>query len=198
MRLVGSAILVVLASNLGGCHVTERAQQCRLLADLVEQSRPELEKSGVPENPTPKQLRKRAHLYGQLGTGLEGIKLDDREVSEQRDKVSIQLQILERQLNQAAVAVEEYARVAKEEAEELDETKRAKKAEQAQKKEPSEKDEEPPHRVVSGLIRKQAEKPPARTRALAKVRDYGRARSAAQGAGRGLSSSLDRLQKACH
>jgi hypothetical protein len=206
MRPLTLAVLVSLASTLGGCHVTERAQQCKQLEGLVKQARPGLAQSPIPDSPAPQQLRKRARLYGQLSANLKNVPIDDREVTKERDKVVVQLTTLENHLNRAADAVEEHATISKEEAEEK------KKAEAADKAKPVEavkttEDQHgenqldpaksPPHRV-QGLIRSQSTKPHFRTQALAKVREYGRSRSAAEGAGRGLSSALSRLKEACH
>lgn len=190
MRPVAWSILLCLFPTLGGCHVTDKAEQCRTLATLVKKSRPGLQESAIPESPTPAQLLKRARLYGQLGADLKGVELDDREVEKERDKVLAQLSVLEAQLKSAAVAVEEYQTVSKEEEEEK---RQAEVAAESADLSPA-----PEHRVVQGLIRSPSKKPPIRARALAKVRDYSRSKSSAESAGRGLSAALDRLQRACH
>lgn len=167
-RLLGIALFVPLLS---GCHVIERAQQCKKLARQVAKAAPEIQNTVITDDPSAQILRKKARLYGELGTRLEEIPTQVEVL--QKDHVALinSLKNLENHLNDAADAVEK-------------ETAYRKEQEQADLAATS-NSTDTPTRI------------PTLTRSTLHARRYGQAKRAAENAGRTMMSSAQRLTKSC-
>src|SRR5690606_41512324 len=110
-QLLGIVLFIPLLS---GCHVIERAQQCKKLAKLVAEAAPEIKNTVITDNPSAQILRKKARLYGQLGTRLEEVSTSIEVLQKDQAALIGSLKNLESHLNEAADAIEKETAYRKE------------------------------------------------------------------------------------
>jgi hypothetical protein len=196
-------LLATLAFGTAGCQVMRRAEECQELSQILKEAAPELEQKPILDNPTEKDLRTRARLYGQLGQTLQKVKLEGKPMRAEADQLIKELFVLETELNRAAQVVSEYATSLKEPQEEDAPSEvavpRAPEDAGPQKKTGAPSDQGDKFSVVPGIIPPKRI-PPSRARKqkeLGFVQGYNRARRAARMAGQNVTGSVARLQKLC-
>lgn len=194
--MLRSCLLIMGVWFLSGCHVVERAEQCRALAERVNASEKLLSSSKLGDDPLPEDLRARADHYGLLAVALEKIAISDHDVKTERQTAVAQLLSLKKELQIAAEAVEGHEEAEKKAEEAKKERELAQKALAPRN---SETGEDPkmakPHRAVQGLIGTPSSPPSVRYNQY--VRQYTQARRVAESSGQNLEGTLDRIERAC-
>lgn len=95
-----------LVLSLTSCHVVERAKQCAHLSKVMKDASAGLSADVIGESPASKTLRKKARLYGQLAARIEQVYVRSLEVKTQKSAMIAGLVEIEKQLNEAATAVD--------------------------------------------------------------------------------------------
>jgi len=187
-----------------GCHVLERADQCQTLATRINNARPALLGAKLPGDPSPEVLRKRASVYGRLGTELEGLTVTTKAVDDERRNVIGQLRALETHLNAAANAVQKEAEANKKRAGEPSAPNARIVPEAPTPSAPAPKDTAVPSSApkATGLVGSDSTIVPRPTivpppRYSLHVREYTQAKRVAETAGRTLVSAIERLEREC-
>lgn len=215
-------LLLGLALTLFGCQVVKRAEICGQLAEMLQERQAKLAPA-LPADPSPQALDHKAKLYRELARDMKKLSFDHKQLEKQRGEVVQQLKKLATELDRASVAVTVHREELAEEKRRKAEKKRAaevkRQQEQAKvtlksegaspertdsKAESGTSGSAAPGEVLPATERKaprprrdrNAQRKPAQPRRHGQ-RDYQRARSAAESAGRALKKAVDELSQTC-
>lgn len=185
MRL-RSLLLLLLSWVLLGCSVVDRAKRCQEMAAAVRQAAPALEATPIERDPSPKELRKKARLYGQLSSRVKAIQVEDPQVAKQQEAFVGSLEGIERHLNDAAEAVEGQEQLDERQGKPKRKDAKARPSQQVEPKDPAKPGPRTPHRRIAPT-----------TRHTLHFRRYERARRAAENAVKTMETTSQRLSEAC-
>lgn len=200
-------VLLAVVFGTSGCQVMRRAEECQELSRVLKRAEPELERTPIQDNPSERDLRTRARLYGQLGQALQKMNLKGKRVSAEADVLVKEILVLEIELNRAAEVISERALFLEEQQKSRPESARTEAApvpketeEQSSKTATAPTSRDGKISVARGAVPSKRAPVPrtSQQKELAFAQSYNRARRAARMAGQQVTDSVERLQKLCH